>query len=62
MKLILTRNKIIYIKGYLRARTKGVNGNGRPNELARKGSEIVFIGPEPACDISYCSAEGTEMS
>lgn len=57
-----TRNEIIYIKCYLRTRTKDINENGRPNELARKGYEIVFIGPEPACDISYFSTEWAEMS
>ena len=30
----------------------GINGNERPDELARKGSNHRFIGPEPFCGFS----------
>jgi hypothetical protein len=36
---------------------KGIEGNDIADQLARKGSRHLFIGPEPACGISGRVAE-----
>jgi hypothetical protein len=41
------RVQLIWVPGY-----EGIVGNEMADQLARKGSEHPFIGPEPACGIS----------
>jgi ribonuclease HI len=36
---------------------EGIAGNELADQLARTGSEYPFMGPEPACSISFGAAE-----
>jgi hypothetical protein len=36
---------------------EGIDGNETEDQLARTGSENLFIGPEPACGISIGAAK-----